>query len=127
MPRGFPGVAATPNEMTTNLLIKDRYCEKPTEQTRRLPVGVSLIINPEHFDRIMAAFSNSRHRFVVQQLLWNRYPQSVRPNIANGDGLNPQLGPAPFPRASPANDCHPRKACRTRRQGLPAGISFSFS
>src|SRR6185436_10302326 len=27
----------------------------------------------------------------------NRYPMSVRPNIANGDILNPQFGPAPFP------------------------------
>ena len=57
-----------------NGLNKDRYCEKPTEQTRRLPVGVSLIINPEHFDRVMAAFSNSRHRFVVHPIALEPLP-----------------------------------------------------
>jgi hypothetical protein len=67
--------------LTINGLVKDRYSEV-NEQARRLPVGVALIVDQVHLGRILKSFENSKFRFVINQTLLNRYPGSLRPQIA---------------------------------------------
>jgi hypothetical protein len=79
---------------TLNGLKANRYIEKPTQQTRRIPIGVALIVDQEHVDRVLLAFSKSPLRFLTTQVIGDRYPQSVRPQMGNmkqgGKGFNPK-------------------------------------
>ena len=80
--------------ISPNGLRIDRYIEKPSQQTRRMPIGVALIVDQEHVDRVLLAFSKSRLRFLTTQVILNRYPHSVRPEFGNvqqrGKGFNPK-------------------------------------
>ena len=79
--------------LTINGLVKDRYTEV-NEQARRLPVGIALIVDQVHLGRILKSFENSKFRFVINQTLLNRYPGSLRPQIANKDEpARPAFGP----------------------------------
>jgi hypothetical protein len=69
-------------ELTPNGLRKERYVEV-TRQARRIPVGLSLIVDQNHVDRVLTAFSNSKLRFLTTQVIMNRYPNSVRPSISS--------------------------------------------
>lgn len=101
-PPGGPG-ALLPGVLV-NGLNKYRYSEPPSEQTRRLPVAISLIVDQDHVDRVLTAFSNSKYRFVLNQMLINRYPLSVRPNLA----LNEKAGPGGvFPKGFPPRPMFP--------------------
>lgn len=91
---GGPG--ANPN-LLVNGLIKNRYSEEPTEQTRRLPIAVSLIVDQDHVDRVLTSFGNSKFRFVLNQMLMNRYPLSVRPSLAAQEKFGPGNFPLPKP------------------------------
>jgi hypothetical protein len=87
--------------LTLNGLLKDRYLEV-SEQSRRIPVGLSLIVDQEHIDRVLTAFSNSRLRFLTTQVLLNRYAGSVRPQLTGGGAEAGNLEdeiplPAPMP------------------------------
>ncbi len=101
--KGFPGIdpkmgkggkGVRGGESTPNGLRPDRYIEKPTRQTRRIPVGVALIVDQQHVDRVLLAFSKSLLRFVTTQVILNRYPHSLRPSGANSQpakkGFNPK-------------------------------------
>jgi len=66
-----------------NGVLIDRYLEV-SEQSRRLPVGLALIVDQDHIGRVLTAFNNSRLRFLTMQVLLNRYPQSVRPQLTGG-------------------------------------------
>src|SRR5262249_37056473 len=77
---GFKGREGGDGNVTVNGLHADRYLEPPTRQTRRIPVGVALIVDQEHVDRVLLAFTKSRLRFVTTQVILNRYPDSVRPS-----------------------------------------------
>jgi hypothetical protein len=74
-----------------NGVLFDRYIEV-TEQSRRVPVGIALIVDQDHVDRVLTAFNNSKLRFLTTQVLINRYPNSVRPMLVGqkagieGDG-----------------------------------------
>lgn len=50
-----------------------------TKQSRQLPVGISLIVDQDHIDRVLLAFTNSPLRFLTTQVIMNRYPRSLRP------------------------------------------------
>ena len=77
---------------TKNGLVKNRYVEV-NEQARRLPVAIALIVDQDHIDRVISSFANSKFRFLLNQVIINRYPASLRPNFAAKDkGLG---GPAP--------------------------------
>jgi hypothetical protein len=76
---------------------KDRYLEV-SEQVRRLPVAVSLIVDQQHVDRVQASFANSHFRFLTTQVLLNRYPYSVSPQLNKVDaGKGPALPMGGFP------------------------------
>jgi hypothetical protein len=100
--RAGPGGAggAGGNDLTKYGLIKNRYLEgSVTPQSRRIPVAVALIVDQEHIDRVQTAFSNSRLRFLTTQVLLNRYPGTLRPQIVE-DNPGGFAGPQ-FPMRGP--------------------------
>ncbi|MBI3408117.1 MAG: hypothetical protein HY040_07145 [Planctomycetes bacterium] len=66
---------------TPNGLSRDPYLDV-TPQTRNIPVALALIVDQDHTDRVLTAFSNSRFRFLITEVLKNRYPASMRPQSA---------------------------------------------
>lgn len=58
----------------------NRYVEV-SEQSRRIPVAVVLIVDQAHVDRVLTAFNNSKLRFLDTQVLLNLYPQSLQPLV----------------------------------------------
>lgn len=99
-PKGRPGrhrpeedVVNAENEMTKHNLIRNRYIEVIPQVSRRVPVGLSLIVDQDHIDRVIRAFNNSKLRFLMTQLSLNRYPGSLRPQLpvetTNSGLLNP--------------------------------------
>jgi hypothetical protein len=73
-PEGGPVVAG----QSPNGLILNRYLSV-TPQARRVPVAIALIVDQEHVHRVLSSFANSKLRFLITQVVWHRYPQSVRP------------------------------------------------
>ncbi|MGF1577765.1 MAG: hypothetical protein ACFCD0_00215 [Gemmataceae bacterium] len=90
MPQGEgagPGGVPTAPKGTGSPFEFKRYIEVGG-RTRKLPVGISLIIDQRHVGLVLAAFSNSKLRMLTTQVLLNRYPDSVRPGTpedAQGD------------------------------------------
>src|SRR5262249_112548 len=56
----------------------DRYIEV-SEQSRRIPVAVALIVDQDHVDRVLTHFNNSKLRFLELQVLLNHYTGSLAP------------------------------------------------
>lgn len=83
-----------------NGVLLDRYLEV-SEQSRRLPVGLSLIVDQDHIGRVLTAFNNSKLRFLTTQVLLNRYSQSLRPRLVGsvtdpeGGGMDDEAAPPP--------------------------------
>jgi hypothetical protein len=85
-------------QLSINGIVKDRYLEV-NDQARRIPVGIAMIVDQEHLGRILTAFENSKLRYVLNQVLVNRYPNSVRPPIA--PKVDPMDPAAPMPKRGP--------------------------
>jgi len=89
-------------------LRSERYSEV-TPQARRVPVAVSLIVDQQHTNRVLAAFANSDLRLVMTQILQNNYG-SVRPEIIEakgpGVGIQPPFGQPfqPFQPTQPVSE-----------------------
>jgi len=108
---GFGNGAGGGNDLTKRGLIRNRYVEV-TPQSRRIPVALALIVDQSHIDRVQTAFSNSRLRFLTTQVLLNRYPGSLRPQLegpAAGNNFGPQkpAGPAAAPKFGPMGPAGP--------------------
>jgi len=75
-----------------------RYMEV-TEQSRRVPVAVVLIVDQDHIDRVLTSFNNSKMRFLPTQVLVNQYLGSMQPPAVvdpNGPpGFPGGVGPGP--------------------------------
>jgi hypothetical protein len=56
-----------------------------------------LICDQDHVDRVLASFANSPFRFVLNQLVMNRYPLTVRPQLSleKAERLPPRPGALP--------------------------------
>jgi hypothetical protein len=85
-PNQTPQAQATgvPDDLSVNNLIQNRYMPDPgtgNPPARRLPVGVVLIVAQQHVERVLASFANSKLRFLTTQIVLNRYPDTVRPDI----------------------------------------------
>lgn len=79
LPReGLGGEGAINATLSANGLILDRYLGV-TPQARRIPVAMALIVDQEHVHRVLNSFADSKFRFLITQVVWHRYPQSVRP------------------------------------------------
>jgi hypothetical protein len=69
-------------------LIYERYADV-AKQARRMPVCVVMVIDQDHIQRVLASFADSKLRFWTTQVIVNRFPGSLRPNIeveAEGGG-----------------------------------------
>ena len=78
---------------TVNGLVRNRYIDV-NEQSRRLPVGIALIVDQTLLCRIIKSFEKSKFRFVIEQTLLNRYPGTLRPAIVStkDDPVEPRAG-----------------------------------
>lgn len=99
---GFGAIGAGAGAETgLNGVLKERYLEV-SEQSRRVPVGLALIVDQDHVDRVLTAFSNSKLRFLTTQVLLNHYHGSVRPQVGGATAAAPKeveggAGPASSP------------------------------
>jgi hypothetical protein len=89
-------VDTTALDQTRHGLIRNRYVEF-SDQSRRVPVSLALIVDQDHIDRVETAFNNSKLRFLTTQVLLNQYTSSVRPQLPPVDGQG-VVGP---PRVAP--------------------------
>jgi hypothetical protein len=72
-----------------------RYVEV-SDQARRIPVAVVLIVDQEHVDRVLTSFNNSTLRFLETQVLLNQYTGSLQPPAIEDKEAEPVKGPV-FP------------------------------
>jgi hypothetical protein len=78
----------------------DRYYDV-SEQARRVPVCVVLIVDQDHVDRVLTAFNNSKLRFLMTQVLLNQHMGSLQPkapaaeNKEQAPGVPPRGGVQP--------------------------------
>jgi hypothetical protein len=95
-PGGFPGGAGGVAEGLTehHKLVADRYFDV-TDQARRIPVALVLIVDPAQVSRVETAFANSPVRFLINQVLMHRYPRSVRPDTSGEFVASENGGPGP--------------------------------
>jgi hypothetical protein len=70
--RAAAGANAGPKTTSANGLERDRYLHR-TEQVRRMPIGVVLIVDEAHVQDVQRAFANSHLRFQNVQFHWTRY------------------------------------------------------
>ena len=91
-------------------LSPDHYVDV-TEQSRRLPVAIVLIVDQDHVDRILTAFNNSKFRFLETQVLLNHFPGSLQPPLVEekkevvGDQIF--IRPERIPRRPPGEGGNP--------------------
>jgi hypothetical protein len=92
-----------------------RYLDR-TDQVRRMPVGVTLVVDQAHVQDVLRAFANSRLRFQGTQFHWQRYHggyDPTEPDETGATGLDPtQPGSLNPPGGGPAGGF---------RRGLPGG------
>jgi hypothetical protein len=92
--RGGPGGMAAYLNLTKNGLTKARYVHM-TEQVRRMPIGVVLIVDQMHVQDVVRAFANSRLRFQNTQFHWQRFHGGLGlGNAMTGAGM-PGAAPGP--------------------------------
>jgi hypothetical protein len=87
---GGPGVMGgrkygTPEEVL--LGNKARYLDK-TSQVRRIPVGMTLVLDQAYINDVLVAFANSPLRFQITQTQWTRFrdPIPLTPETPPGTG-----------------------------------------
>jgi hypothetical protein len=68
---------------TPNGLVRDRYLDV-TEQVRRMPVGVVLLIDQEHVPELLASLTNSRLRLQIAQIGWHHFRGTLPPPATVG-------------------------------------------
>jgi hypothetical protein len=82
---GFGGGQQQAAILGVNGVLFDRYLEV-SDQSRRVPVAVAMIVDQDHVDRVLTSFNNSVLRFLTTQVIINRYGNSVRPQLAGQMG-----------------------------------------
>jgi hypothetical protein len=74
------GAAASSDPDNPHGRVRERYADV-SKQARRVPVCVVLVADQDHIQRVLASFGDSKLRFWTTQVLVNRFPGSLRPNI----------------------------------------------
>jgi hypothetical protein len=106
-PFGGPAAAApTASGKSSNGLERDRYLHR-TEQVRRMPIAVVLVVDQSHVQDVQRAFANSRLRFQNVQIHWQRFRGTLdlagsTPTMTSQPGTGAPRGdsdaqPAPSP------------------------------
>ena len=83
-----PGGARGGNELG---LERNRYIET-SDQVRRMPVALVLIVDQSHVQDVLTTFAKSRLRFQTTQVEWKRYRGSIQPVVEEG-GREGEVGP----------------------------------
>lgn len=87
---GFgPGLRPNADEMG---LIRNRYIET-SDQVRRMPVGLVLIVDQSHVQDVLTAFAKSRLRFQTTQVEWKRYRGAIQPVVHDEKVVEGEVGP----------------------------------
>jgi hypothetical protein len=98
--QGPMGQEAAKNPTPNYHLERDRYLYV-SPQVRRMPVGMSLIVDQAYIQDVLTAFANSRLRVQITQVQWQR--RDAIPPMASG-GSTPvsggMMGPPPSPSPS---------------------------
>src|SRR6185295_2505097 len=69
---GGGGTENTAPDLTPNGISRSRYIDV-TDQVRRMPVSVVMVIDQSYLQDVLAAFSNSDHmRYQITQYHWKR-------------------------------------------------------
>jgi hypothetical protein len=115
-----PGMPGGPNAKGGNEMgfVKNRYIET-TDQVRRMPIGMVLIVDQSHVQDVLTAFAKSRLRFQTTQVEWKRYRGKIQPELVEEGGpAGPggEMGPK-RPKPVPVCPCPCGRIapdCRTR-------------
>lgn len=91
-----------------------RYIHK-TEQVRRMPIGVTLVVDQAHIQDVERAFANSRLRFQNSQFHWQRFRGTLG-GPEDSPGSYPGGPPLPGAPGSPRGEDDGRRSGR----GLPS-------
>jgi hypothetical protein len=119
--RGGPGGAMMQTNYTKNGMTRQRYVHM-TEQVRRMPIGVVLVVDQMHVQDVVRAFANSRLRFQNTQFHWQRFHGSLgfdAPNMAGGEAGGPGMPGAFDPRRGPGM---PGSSEDRPGRGVPGGV-----
>ena len=105
---GKMGAAGVNMQKIPHGLWLTRYVDV-SDQSRRIPVAISLIIDQDHVDRVLTHFNNSKLRFLETQVILNQYTGSLQPpSAARRQG---QSGPGtPARLLRPWRETWPRRA-----------------
>jgi hypothetical protein len=94
---GGPTGPSGPSSTSSNGLERNRYLHR-TEQVRRMPIGVVLVVDQSHIQDVQRAFANSRLRFQNVQIHWQRFrgaldgSQSGTPSMTTAPSGRPPAG-----------------------------------
>lgn len=91
---GPSGGGAQAADTTINGLMRERYIAV-TDQVRRMPVAILLVVDQSNLQDVLAAFSNSqRMRFQITQYHWQRFYGSILnpDDKPDGDGAGGDIG-----------------------------------
>jgi hypothetical protein len=114
--RGAPPAANDAN-FTPNGIDRRRYLER-TEQVRRMPVALVLIVDQAHVQDVIRALSNSRLRFQNTQFHYERYRGTISLGMPEM-----QAGAAPpVPGAVPNGPPRPGAGGERRGGNRPRGV-----
>ncbi len=72
------GAGATDTSVTENGLNRNRYIER-SEQVRRMPIAISVVIDQYHIQDFLAAVANSPLRVQTTQWQWQRFRDDIKP------------------------------------------------
>src|SRR5262249_24000315 len=76
---GASGATGRPDvSMTENKLYRNRYIEC-SEQVRRMPVALAVVIDQAHMQDLLAAVANSPLRIQTTQWHWSRFHGDIKP------------------------------------------------
>jgi hypothetical protein len=121
---GGPSAQAADTSTTTNGIPRLRYLER-TEQVRRMPVALVMIVDQAHVQDVIRALSNSRLRFQNTQIHYERFRGSISLDGPGGvaDGRGPALPPGvmfpPIPRGDGGSPIPSRRGMQS--SGGPGG------
>jgi hypothetical protein len=79
-------------EKTKNGLAKNRYVDV-SDQVRRMPVGIAIVIDQEFIPDFLTVVANSKLRIQTTQVYWQRFHEDIKPKIAEekpADGTTPK-------------------------------------
>lgn len=98
---GMPGMERPGGAKGTGELglVRDRYLET-SDQVRRMPIALVLIVDQAHVQDVLTAFAKSRLRFQTTQVEWRRYRGSIQPSIVE-EGAVGEVGPGMMGRRRP--------------------------